>query len=46
MKDKYREETGLDVYADEDKHSRLPTGSFSNMYVRWLEKIAADNMIK
>ena len=44
MKYKYREETNTDVYADEDVLTSKPTGSFSNKYVSWLEKIAWEGM--
>mgnify|MGYP000188447944 CR=1 FL=1 len=44
MKDKYREEANTDVYADEDILTSKPTGSFSNKYVSWLEKIAWEGM--
>ena len=35
MKDKYREETNLDIYADKDQ-----PGSYTDDYVRWLESKA------
>ena len=39
LKDKYREETNKDVYSDDNVYG----GSYSDQYVKWLEKQVKNN---
>ena len=42
LKDKYREETNKDVYSDDNVYGGSG-GSYSDQYVKWLEKQVKNN---
>ena len=42
LKDKYREETNKDVYSDDNVYGG-GGGSYSDQYVKWLEKQVKNN---